>query len=114
MVQSLVRLKKHKEFVNVAENGRSFVAKGLILQVLVRSQESQSNDFIRVGFTTSRKLGNAVKRNRIRRRLKEIVRLYLPEIGQKGCDYVIIGRSRTLMRSFDELVQDLHEAVHSV
>ena len=55
-----------------------------------------------------------MKRNRIRRRLREVVRLYLPEIGQKGCDYVIIGRTRTLTRPFDELVQDLRDAVASV
>lgn len=114
MVQPLVRLKKHKEFVSVAEQGRKYVAKGLILQVLVRPQDNRFNDLIRVGFTTSRKVGNAVKRNRIRRRLREVVRLYLPEIGQKGCDYVIIGRTRTLTRPFDDLVQDLRDAVASV
>ncbi len=114
MVQPLVRLKKHKEFVSVAEQGRKYVTKGLILQVLVRPENNRFNDLIRVGFTTSRKVGNAVKRNRIRRRLKEIVRLHLPQIGQKGCDYVVIGRTRTFTRPYDELVQDLREAVASI
>ena len=114
MIQPLVRLKKHKDFVNVAEQGRKYVTKGLILQVLVRPEENQYKSSIRVGFTTSRKIGNAVKRNRIRRRLKEIVRLYLPEIAPNGCDYVVIGRTRTLTRPHKDLVQDLKDAVVSI
>lgn len=66
---------------------------------------------IRVGFTVSRKVGNAVVRNRVRRRLREIARQVIPGQAQAGLDYVLVGRQAALGREFatmrDELLQAL-------
>ena len=66
----------------------------------------------RVGFTCSKKVGNAVARNRAKRRLREIARLVLPEHGQDGYDYVLIGRRDvTASRDFEEMRGDLERAL---
>jgi ribonuclease P protein component len=66
---------------------------------------------VRVGFTVSRKVGNAIRRNRARRRLRAVVAEVLPEHGRAGCDYVLIGRAGTLDRSYADLVADLRTAL---
>ncbi|CUH78794.1 ribonuclease P protein component [Tropicibacter naphthalenivorans] len=67
---------------------------------------------VRVGFTCSKKVGNAVARNRAKRRLREIARLVLPELGQDGFDYVLIGRAeQTAARDFIAMQDDLRRAL---
>jgi len=66
---------------------------------------------IRVGFTASRKIGNAVARNRARRRLKAAAKALLPLYGQPGNDYVLVARRETLTRTFDGLLCDLKSAL---
>lgn len=61
----------------------------------------------RFGFTATKKLGNAVVRNRIRRRLREAVRLVAPEQARAGCDYVLIAREAAATRPFAALEKDL-------
>lgn len=107
-------LKKRREFVQVAEHGRKFITNGLVLQVWERPKENLSDDVIRVGFTTSKKVGNAVKRNRVRRRLRALARLILPELGIKGCDYVLIGRTSTYDKPFEKLQDDLKYALKKI
>ncbi|GGA16413.1 ribonuclease P protein component [Amylibacter cionae] len=70
---------------------------------------------INVGFTCSKKVGNAVARNRAKRRLREVARLLLPEHGQAGWDYVLIGRKDvTASRDFSKLLSDLKYALTKV
>ena len=67
---------------------------------------------MRVGFTCSKKVGNAVARNRAKRRLREIARLVLPEHGHDGYDYVLVGRRDvTATRDFAEMLEDLERAL---
>jgi ribonuclease P protein component len=66
----------------------------------------------RVGFTATKKLGNAVVRNRVKRRLRELARLKLALDARPGHDYVLIGRAPTFGRSFPELEKDLTSALN--
>lgn len=97
------RIKKRRIFQAATHNGRKFVAHSMVLQTLPDMGSSQ----MRVGFTTTKKLGNAVIRNRIRRRLKEACRFVLPIEGINGYHYVIIGRKAALDRNFELLMKDL-------
>jgi ribonuclease P protein component len=66
---------------------------------------------IRVGFTASRKVGNAVARNRAKRRLRAAAAAVLPLHGREGHDYVLVARTATLTRGFAELLNDLSGAL---
>ena len=96
-----VRLKKRKQFVRVTNQGRKLVSSGLIL--LYGPNNTDKNG---VGFTVTKKVGNAVTRNRIRRRLREVVRLGLPKFKKTGYDLVLIGRQSTFDRPFKQLQKD--------
>lgn len=83
---------------------------GLVLQALARADDLPA----RVGFTVTRKVGNAVVRNRTRRRLKEAARLVLSEHGLRGADLVLVGRAGTRGRNFIALQEDLRQALTRV
>jgi ribonuclease P protein component len=69
-------------------------------------------DEARVGFTCSRKVGNAVARNRAKRRLRAAARAVLPEAGRAGWDYVLIGRPReTAERDYQTMLKELRGAL---
>ena len=66
---------------------------------------------MRAGFTVTKKIGNAVVRNRIKRRLRSLVRQVLPVAGSAGADHILIGRSDALVRQFAVLALDLKGAL---
>lgn len=103
------RLKRRGEFL-AAARAASRAAPGVVVQMRKRGD----GDPPRVGFTVTKKLGGAVERNRIRRRIKEAVRLALPGHVQPGRDYVFIGRPEAKLRPFKLLQQDLVDAVERV
>jgi ribonuclease P protein component len=70
---------------------------------------------MRVGFTCSKKVGNAVARNRAKRRLREVARFVLPLHGRPGWDYVLVGRAEvTATRDFRQMQADLIRALAAV
>jgi ribonuclease P protein component len=71
----------------------------------------EGHSAIRVGFTVSRKVGNAVVRNRVRRRLREVARLVIPGQARPGLDYVLVGRQAALSRDFTTLQRELVDAL---
>ena len=101
------RLKRRPEFLRVAGGRRKWVAPGLILQALQQDSAADGRAPARVGFTASAKVGNAVLRNRARRRLRAAAAAVLPCHGAPAHDYVLIARAGTLNRQFADLVADL-------
>ncbi len=83
---------------------------GLVLQALPREDDGP----LRLGFTVTKKIGNAVIRNRTRRRLKEAARLVLASRAASGADLVLIGREATGERDFSSLQDDLRRALAKV
>jgi len=66
---------------------------------------------MRLGLTVSKKVGNAVVRNRMKRRLRELARKVLPEVGIEGADHVLIGRQGGVERDFARLRAELEKAL---
>ena len=107
----LPTLKKRRDFLRAARNGAKSVTPGLILQVRPSAEAESDARGVRVGFTVSRKVGNAVARNRARRRLRAAAERVLGERARPGRDYVVIGRRATVARPFAALVTDLETAL---
>ena len=108
---SVGRLKRRADFLRVAAARRKWAAPGLILQAAPQPDSESTEAEIRVGFTASRKVGNAVKRNRARRRLKALVREMIAADADPGLDLVLIARTATVDRPFDELRRDLRQSL---
>lgn len=127
------RLKTRRDFLRVASQRRKWVTPGLILQAapMPRAADSSATgdtagpatgpdteptppSRARVGFTVSKKVGNAVARNRARRRLKAAAAELMPELAAGATDYVIIGRGMTLDRDWVDLKRDLRVALTRV
>ncbi len=124
MTFRLQTLKKRSDFLR-ARNGRYFATPGLVLQAVRVDNPGQGascptgngacsengvslgNHWARFGFTATRKLGNAVIRNRVKRRLRAAVRQIAPQMARADTEYVLIGRKSTLKRPFSSLLQDL-------
>ena len=96
-MKAAVTLKKNHEFRRLYRKGASAAAGSMVLYC--RKNRLGHN---RVGFTVSVKLGNAVKRNRARRRLREVYRLSTPRLKQ-GWDLILVARGRTLTATWGEL-----------
>ncbi|MAM25890.1 MAG: ribonuclease P protein component [Rhodobacteraceae bacterium] len=106
-------IRQRRDFQRAAR-ARSVAMPGFILQMRQRNPEEPAPHphALRVGFTCSRKVGNAVARNRAKRRLREVARLQLPTLGQPGADYVLIGRrGATAELPFTQLQTDFARAL---
>ena len=101
------RLKVRSEFLRVAAKGNKAPTHGVVLQALPRDDAEPA----RLGFTVTKKVGNAVVRNRTRRRLKEAARLLLRDRPVVGFDLVLIGRDHTRGRPFAALQDDIRRAL---
>ncbi|TCS65005.1 ribonuclease P protein component [Varunaivibrio sulfuroxidans] len=114
MASPLARLKRRSEFLRVAKTHQKWVASGLVLQVrrYGRSERAATGGAVlRVGFTVSKKVGNAVERNRVRRRLRVAAQTVIGVHGAPGRDFVVIGRKNALKRSFAALLKDMETAL---
>jgi ribonuclease P protein component len=106
-----VRLKRRRDFLRVAAKGKRAARPGLVLQAMAAEAPAP-----RIGFTVTKKVGNAVVRNRAKRRLREAARLAIPALLAEGVmapgwDLVLIGRDATPSRDFRTLIGDLRGAL---
>ena len=113
LATALTRLKRRPEFLAVAAARRRWAAPGLVLQAYRRDAESSPvpASTIRYGITASRKVGNAVARNRAKRRLRAAAAEILPTACAQGYDVVLIARAATVDRPYAALKDDLAKAV---
>ena len=84
---------------------------GFVLLVRLRGDDDAA---MRVGFTVTKKIGNAVVRNRMKRRLRALARELLPTGGVVGADHVLIGRAGGVERDFAQLRAELAKALRRV
>jgi ribonuclease P protein component len=103
-------MKKRADFVAASKAARRGT-QGMIVQARRREDDLGA----RVGFTCSKRVGNAVARNRAKRRLRAVARDVLPRLGRDGWDYVLIGREGgTAARDFTDLIGDLEYALRKL
>jgi ribonuclease P protein component len=103
---TMERLRQRADFL-AAATGIKIPAAAFVLQAKRRADAGPA----RFGFTVSKKVGNAVERNRVRRRLREIVRLNAAARIQPGHDYVLVGRRAALALPFERIKQDFDGAI---
>jgi ribonuclease P protein component len=100
------RLKKRSQFLAMREGAR-MGSRAFNLEIRQRKWDETPDEAPRFGFTVTRKTGNSVVRNRIRRRLREAVRLAAPEHARPGHDYVLVGKLAGLSEPFSSIVAEL-------
>ena len=100
------RLRKRAQFLAV-RRGEKRRGRLFLLEVLDRKDDAPP----RYGLTVTKKVGNAVVRNRIRRRLREATRVHVAGDMSPGTDYVIVGRRDVLDASFDDLTRELSRRI---
>ena len=111
---AIATLKRQSEFLRL-RGGRRWSSPAFVIEM--RAREGASDGLAgpvtaaRFGFTATKKLGNAVTRNHIRRRLKEVVRGIAPGRARDGCDYVLIAREAAASQPFAALERDLIAAL---
>ena len=109
----LTVLAKRADFLRAAKARRQGTS-GFLLQARRRLDDERAEG-IRVGYTCSKKIGNAVTRNRAKRRLRAVARSVLPRQGRDGWDYVLVGRpGATVERPFADLLADLETALERI
>ena len=95
-----------RDFLHARNQGQKALASGLVIQAFRRD-----SDIWRVGFTATKKIGNAVCRNRARRRMRALARLHLATVAIPGVDYVLIARHDTVRCDWQDLVTGFTKAI---
>ena len=108
----VVRLRVRPQFIYV-RGGRSERRKSLVVQARPRRGEAPGSH-AGAGFTATKKIGNAVVRNRAKRRLREAARQLLPRLARPGWDYVFIARQETADIGWPRLLDDMESALLSL
>ena len=112
--EAIETLRKRADFLKAAQARRQGTP-GFLLQARKRAAGEAAEGLTRVGYTCSKKVGNAVTRNRAKRRLRALARNVMPLLGQAGWDYVLVGRpGATVEREFAAMRADLARALSQV
>lgn len=105
-------LKKRSDFQRIQSSSLKIATKSLVLYAAPANHNEEKT--LRVGLTITKKVGNAVIRNRIRRRFRVLTRRVMPSLAPEGFDYVVIGRKAAIDREFSGLEKDLRYALHTL
>ena len=108
MVHFLVTIKKRSTFIHVRNHGRFIRSNSFNIQIL---EDLQLEKIIAVGYTATKRLGNAVIRNKSKRVMKELARKVISKYGKINFYYVIIAKSNLLKKSFKELELELEKLI---
>ena len=106
-------IKKRADFVNLSKKGVASPQKGLVLQA-ISSIDKSNNKFIRFGVTATKKIGNAVVRNKCKRKLRALAKEVLVLYAKENSDYVLIARKATFERNISLLKSDLINALKEI
>lgn len=108
---AIQRLKARADFLACAASGHKWVRPSFVIQLRYRDVLPGEP---RLGFTTTKRLGNAVVRNRIRRRLREAARFALPCVARENYDYVVIGRPDAATIDFLQLQKEMTDGLRKL
>jgi len=93
-------------FLAARSKGSKALARGLVIQAITRD----AGDW-RIGLTATKKIGNAVTRNRARRRMRALARDHLSPLAKNGIDYVLIARNDTATANWEDMANGLQKAI---
>ena len=108
MAPKIFTIKKRSTFVNIRENGEFIRSKSFNIQIL---KDNNLKDTISVGYTATRQLGNAVIRNKAKRKMRELSRKVISKYGKINSYYVLIAKSSILTTSFNKLEIELEKMI---
>lgn len=109
----LILIKKRPDFVHVTQDGFKVTRPGFVLQAAFTKRIFET-PLVRIGFTASKKVGNAVCRARAKRRLRPLAQKYIYQFGIPGVDYVYVARSKILEYPADKLESEFQFAIWEV
>lgn len=111
----ITTLKKRKDFKRLTTSGKSIKSKSFILQYKTLPDEiSQEVESVRYGLTVTKKIGNAVIRNRVKRRLRPLIKDLFPTLALPFCDYVFIARHSLIDQKFDLLKKEIEISLEKI
>ena len=112
MAARLETLRKRADFVDISKTDKKWVSKYFVLQIRKRPEPVENGDdkVIRYGVTATKKIGNAVVRNRCKRRLRALAREYVNKLNP-SCDYVFIARTETPSSKFSDMKTEMEKAI---
>lgn len=100
---TLIQIRKRSDFLRIQSKGRKWVSHGLTIQTM-----PNEDGIKRIGYTVTKRTDKlAVKRNRIKRRLRAAAADILPTHAKNGQDYILVGRPQTLTRPYETLKNDI-------
>ena len=106
MVFDMKTIPTRSGFLAARSNGKKALSRGLVIQAV-----GNSSSVWRVGLTATKKIGNAVMRNRARRRMRALASIYLAPLAQPGVDYVLIARHDTVTADWQDMANGLQKAI---
>ena len=109
------KLKKRKEFLIVSKKGKYINCKDFVIQFYKRSNSEENTlGLVRYGITASKKVGNAVSRNRAKRRIRVIIRELLPKLAARDFDYVVVAKNSLNKANIFDLKKELIKTLKNI